>query len=521
MSTLTRPTGRARRLAVTSVVLALGLGLTACADNGSEADATAANGGVRSINKAGLEPSRTTPTEATDGTGAGGAAGTTGEAVVDERLGERRDPTPNQVDVDGGFGSLTTPARRDFADERAGITVTQDSSGDTRAFERLCIGDIDIADSSRPITVEEYEQCRRNGLDVVQFQVAADAVVLAIRSQTDVGTDCLSTDQVRAGFRNGSTITNWSELGPDLDDVEFEAGGPTVEENAGRFFGRYVLQSAEPVNADFRVDYVPADEEDQTRRFVTGSDEDRLKARDLTYIGPTWKQYTKELKTAWGYWADANEEVQAAVAEQRKGIRDKRTPAARAKDDARVTRAYAERGRLITAVNAAKAKLRPIDVVYRDLTQRQRRINDELGHVGLFSHGYYATYEDRLRPFEIEVSDDDDQPNCIFPSPQTILNGEYPLSQQLLLTVTTRSLQRPEVRAFLTSYLENSQSYADEAGVVAIPGIDRRRQLAWLEDEANLPRFGVVDGEFREIDEEEERTTEAAPPPAPVQNPAR
>lgn len=514
MSSTTTAT-RGRRLGAAVLTVALGLGLAACGDGST---ARQDESSARSINKgaaATTEPTAETSTEA--GTEAG-TAGSSGVEVL--RTGERRDPTPGVVDVDGGSDTLTGPASTAFRRQRAGITVSQDLSGDTRAFERLCIGDIDVVDSSRSISAEEYEQCRANGFDVVQLQVAADAVVLAIRSQTDVGTDCLSTDQVRAAFRTGSTITNWSELGPGLDDVEYEAAGPGVEDDAGRFFGRYVLDSPEPVNGDFRVDYLTTDDEDQTLRFVTGSDEDRLKVRDLTWVRPTFEKYRAELKTAWGYWAEANEEVKTAVAEQRKGIKDKRTPAARAKDDARVTRAYEERGRLITAVNAARAKLRPVAATYRDLVARDARIKDEVGHVGLFSHGFYATYEDRLRPFEIEVSDGDGDRNCIFPSPQTILNGEYPLSQQLLLTVTTRSMQRPEVRAFLKSYLEGTQDYAAEAGLVAIPDEDRDRQLAWLDDQGVLPRFGVVDGEFREVTEQEKTVTEAPPAP-PVQNPAR
>lgn len=504
MTSMTRPAGRARRIAATTIVLTLGLGLAACADNGSDAERAANANGVRSINKAGLEPTATTPETST-------------EPVA--RLGERKELTPGVVDVDGGFDTLTTPARAGFANERGGITVTEDSSGETRAFQRLCVGDIDIADSTRPITAEEYAQCRANGLDVVQFQVAADAIVLAIRSQTDVGTDCLSTDQVKAGFRAGSEITNWSQLGPNLDNVKFEAGGPTVERNAARFFGRYVLDNPEPVNSDFRVDYKATEDEDQTRFFVTGSDEDRERARELRYVKPVWVQYRAELKTAWGYWGEAKAEVVEAQRQQRLGIKDRRSPATRAAEDARVTRAFEALGVQITSVNAVKAKLKPVNTEYQALVRLARQVQDEYGHVGLFSHGYYATYEDRLRPFEIEISDGDDQPNCIFPSPQTILNGQYPLSRQLLLTVTRRSLQRPEVRAFLVNYLEHSQEYAEQEGVIALPNKDVLRQVNWIRDN-KIPRFAVVDGQFREITETEELTQEPAPA-APAQNPAR
>lgn len=508
MSTHPRPTGRTRTVAVAALATVLSLGLVACGDDGDSQPRTDA-AGTSSINRSGVEPSAT------------GEPSDTATTEVDPAvIADRKDPVPGVVEVEGQDGSLTSGERAAFARTDPGITVTESSSGDTRGFQRLCIGDVDIVDSSRPMSAEEYEQCRRYGLDVVQFQVAADAVVLAIRSQTDVGADCLSTDQIRASFRAGSEITTWDQLGPGFDDVKFEAGGPTVDTVAGRFFGAEVLDAADPVNADFRVDYAASDSENRTLGFVTGSDRDRLKVRDLAFLRPEWTKQSAQVKKSNAEYERAQEELRAALAEQRKGIRDKRSPAARAKDDARVTRAYANRGREITELNADKARFKPLDKTYKDLLQRQRRIEDEYGHVGVFSHGYYATYEDRLRPFEVQVSDGDDQPNCIFPSPQTILNGQYPLSRRLLLTVTTRSLQRPEVRTFLADYLQRAEQLSTDAGVVALPRQEIARQAAWLEDGAVLPRFGVVNGEVTELTEETDAPTEE-PPAAPVQNPAR
>jgi ABC-type phosphate transport system substrate-binding protein len=515
MSTQTRSAGRTRRLAAATVALGLLVGLAACGGDEDPSPRDARD--EQSINRADVEPTGSATAGTADGTG--GSPGTEGEEAA-ARLGDRPEATPGVVEVDGSADTLTTPARAAYARTLPSTTVTQDTSGDSRGFERLCIGDIDIVDSSRPITAEEYEACRLNGLDVVQFQVAADAVVLAIRSQTDVGSDCLSTDQVRASFRAGSTITNWSQLGDNFDDVKLEAGGPTVEDPVARYFGRYVLDNPEPVNSDFRVDYVGTRDEDRTRLFVTGFDNDRRQVGDLRYVQPVYDKYKAELKTKWADWARANREVKLAVAAQRQGIRDRWSPAERAASDRRVTRAYEWRGREITYVNSLKAKLEPYEERYHELVKIQKRINDQFGHVGMFSHGYYATYEDRLRPFEIEVYDGDDQPNCIFPSPQTILDGEYPLSRQLLLTVTTRSIQRPEVRDFLEDYLTRSQALATENGVVAISDRDLARQLGWLAEDGEVPRFGVVDGEFREITPEDESPLEDQPAP-PVENPAR
>lgn len=502
------------RGAALALALTLGLGLAACGSDDDEPatpDTTSADGAT-SINRDGLVPS-TEPDP-------GDTTAETGEPV---RLGTTPDPVPGVIGIDGGSDTLTRPVKAAFgaSPKNAGITVQEAASGETRAMQRLCVGEIDIVDAARPMTAAEYEQCRRAGLDVVQFQVAADAIVLAIKSQSDVGTDCLSTDQVKAGFQNGSAITSWSQLGSNLDDVPFAAGGPTVVNNAARFFARYLLEDPEPVNSDFRVDYVGTDDEDGTRGFVTGNPRDVLASADLASVTPTWQQLRKDLQVARGVWKGKQNEVEVSQAEQRKGIRTGRSVKDRAKDDQRVADAFAERGVAITQVHSIQAKLRPIDTSYQRAAAAQRRLDATNGHVGLFSQGYYATYENLLRPFEIEIFDGDDEPNCIFPSAQTILNGEYPLSRQLLLTVSTRALQRPEVRKFLSFYLASAQATATDRGLVPLPNADIARQQEWLTDATTLPRFGSVDGgAVQEITDESESEVEAPSAPAAVK-PAR
>lgn len=491
------------------LALALALGAAGCSSDEGASDETVVSAtGVRSINLNGLEP----PAGAVDGDA---------DNTLGVRLGDREDPVPGLVQIDGGFDTLTEPARVAYSAATSRTTVTQARSGETRAFQRLCIGEVDLVDSARPLTEDEYEQCRLNGLDVVQFQVAADAVVLAIKAQTDVGADCLSTDQVRGAFQAGSEVENWSQLGSNLDDVELETGGPTVEFTAARFFARYVLEDPEPLNSDFRVDYEYTASEDATKQFVTGLPADETRAALLPGIQPQYVELNRQVKEAQGYFDQAQAEVVESVRQQRRGVRDKRSAAARAADDRRVTAAYAARGQMIRKLNSRKAALAPVARRYRVIAGAARRLEDAQGHVGLFSHGYYTTYENQLRPFEIEIYDGNDQPNCIFPSPQTILNGQYPLSRQLLVTVSTRALNRPEVKSFLSFYLGQSQRLAGEAGVVPLPNRNVEQQIAWINGEEKLPEFGIVDGRFRQLSEDDTPVT-AAPPPAPEpENPAR
>lgn len=384
------------------------------------------------------------------------------------------------VDVDGSTtGSLTPTARRRYLATGTSTTVNLAAAGEERAFERLCSGEVDVVDSARPISRAEWELCRDNGLEVVQFQVAAEAVVVAIKSETDVGGDCLSTEQIRDIFRAGSPVTSWAQVG--LDDVPLAVGGPDPSNNAFSFFGRTVLDAPEPALTNFRSDYAAFENDQGTRVFVVGTPREERLARFYPERARRLDLAKSELVTARQVLADARAELRTALAEREKGYRDQRSPADQAKDEARVQAAYAARSEAQVALEQVKARYDEI----RDrwvLARDARRIVERLhGRVAYFRFSYYELFEDQLRPFEITVPEG--QLNCIFPSQRTIISGEYPLSRQLLLTTTMRSLNRQEVVDFLTHYLRNAQEQAIDQRLVPLPDASVSTQLAWLRGE--------------------------------------
>ena len=74
----------------------------------------------------------------------------------------------------------------------------------------------------------------------------------------------------------------------------------------------------------------------------------------------------------------------------------------------------------------------------------------------------------------------------MFPSQRTITGGDYPFASQMLITTTTRSLGRTEVKDFIRHYLNASQAAAARAHLVALPDQTLRAELAWL-DGTRLP----------------------------------
>ncbi|MBB6627273.1 substrate-binding domain-containing protein [Nocardioides sp. KIGAM211] len=403
------------------------------------------------------------------------------EVSEKERLAKAEADLPSRpsgvVDVDGSTrGSLTTDEANRYEATGTSTAVNVANNGEDQAFQELCAGRVDLVDSARPISRAEWDACRSVGLDVVQFQIAAEAIVVAIKSETDVGGDCLTMDQVRDIYRAGSPVVNWGQVG--LDDVPLRVGGPNQDNNAFGFFGRYVLDAPQPSLTNLRSDYSSFENDEGARRFVVGSKHDARVASRFVDMARRRSQAQQALTGARDELASANEELAAARAERAKGIRDKRSRADQAKDIARVDAAVERR-------RAARARVDRLHDRYRVWVDRVKRTEDARklvatyrGHVAYFRFSYYELFEDQLRPFEITRPDG--QRNCIFPSQSTITSGEYPLSRQLLITTTTRSLGRREVSDFLKHYLARAQDAAVAARLVPLPDQTVLVQRAWL-----------------------------------------
>lgn len=498
LSTRRRGLAPARRGAATLLALALGLTLAACGDDGGDEPQAA--------------PTSTATVTATP----------TDDPDVPEVSQEPvRRPTPGLIEVDGDADSLTQTAAAGYNADSAN-RVSKDLQGDDRAFGRLCLGDIDLVDSSRPISPEEFAICQARGIDVYQFQVGADALVLAIANETDVGGDCLSTDEAREIFRAGSQINNWSQVREGYDDIPLDTGGPNVEDSVFQFFDRYVLNSNEPSSVNFRADYLAFDEEDQTRNWVAGSDADRRLSRFYASVNQRRTWMLEKLRELNEVVAGKNELVADKLAARDKSIEDKWRPEEKIQAENEYQAALDDRTEWRVIRNAFRARFQPVNKRYQWVSRAQRRLDETLGNLGIFQFSYYQVYEDRLRPFEIEIEDDGDtELNCIFPSPATIISGEYPLARQLLITTTSEGLARDEVRDFIKYYLTNADEVAADSAVVAVPQQDLNRQLRWLETD-RTPALELVDGSVQaeEVDPETGAEPESEEEPEPTEAPS-
>jgi len=87
--------------------------------------------------------------------------------------------------------------------------------------------------------------------------------------------------------------------------------------------------------------------------------------------------------------------------------------------------------------------------------------NDEDG-IGYFGYAYYASNKDKLKAIAVQNGPD---AKPVLPSPETIADKSYkPLSRPLFIYVKNSAAGRPEIKQFLTFYLENVSKLSVKGG---------------------------------------------------------
>jgi phosphate transport system substrate-binding protein len=108
--------------------------------------------------------------------------------------------------------------------------------------------------------------------------------------------------------------------------------------------------------------------------------------------------------------------------------------------------------------------------------------NDELA-LGYFGLAYFENNQDKLKLVGIDDQKDENGKGPILPNQQTVMDKSYsPLSRPLFIYPNSKSLERPEVKAFVDFYLENGGALAKEVGYIPLNDTEFQTMKAKWED---------------------------------------
>jgi phosphate transport system substrate-binding protein len=205
------------------------------------------------------------------------AAGITVATVVASTAiaGSSTGPTFNLKRLEGSItadgsstvGPYTTAAAELF--RRAGATdvrVTVGISGTGGGFERFCKGETDLSNASRPMRIREAQVCKDNDIGSWRaFTVANDALTVVVNPQNTWAT-CLSVDELRKIWDQGSKVDNWKDVRAGFPDVPLKLFGAGTDSGTFDYF-TLAINGREKRS---RSDYLATEDDNVTVQGVSG-----------------------------------------------------------------------------------------------------------------------------------------------------------------------------------------------------------------------------------------------------------
>jgi phosphate transport system substrate-binding protein len=190
-----------------------------------------------------------------------------------------------KIAIDGSstVGPFAQAAAEQFQGQNPDVRVSVGTSGTGGGFEKFCEGETDISDASRPIKPdEEVPACEKNGIAYKEVQIANDGISIATNKALEV--DCLTTDQLKELWNQGSSVKSLREIDSKLPDRQLSLYGPGTDSGTFDFF-------TEQINGEegvTRKDYQPSEDDNVLVQGVAGDE------GGLGYFGFSYYEQNQE-----------------------------------------------------------------------------------------------------------------------------------------------------------------------------------------------------------------------------------
>ena len=206
------------------------------------------------------------------------------------------------IKIDGS--STVFPISEAVAEEfqiskRGKVRVTVGVSGTGGGFKKFCRGETDISNASRPISVEEMENCRKAGIKYMELPVAFDALTVVVNPANKwVKDGVLTIADLKKMWEPSAQgrISNWKQVRAEWPAEKLMLFGPGADSGTFDYFTEAVMGKSKASRGDFT-----ASEDDNT--LVQGVENNKS---GLGYFG-------------FAYYAAHKDKLRAALIDGGKG----------------------------------------------------------------------------------------------------------------------------------------------------------------------------------------------------------
>jgi len=160
---------------------------------------------------------------------------------------------------------ITEAVAAEFRAAAPGVAVQLGVSGTGGGLKKFCAGEIDVAEASRPIKLEEEAACAANGIGFIEVPLAFDGISVVVH-RDNTWADCLTRAELKRLWEPAAAgaITTWRQLRPEWPDTPIQLYGAGADSGTFDYFTSAIVGS-----------------EGASRNDYIGSEDDYLLAQDI------------------------------------------------------------------------------------------------------------------------------------------------------------------------------------------------------------------------------------------------
>lgn len=158
-----------------------------------------------------------------------------------------------KVDGSSTVYPLTEAVAEEFQKAKRGRTrVTVGISGTGGGFKKFCRGEIDVADASRPILMEEMDLCKKSGVAYYELPVAFDALTVAV-SPKNTWVTSMTVDELKKIWEPAAQnkITKWNQVRSDWPDAPLVLFGAGSDSGTFDYFTDAIVGQPKASRGDY------------------------------------------------------------------------------------------------------------------------------------------------------------------------------------------------------------------------------------------------------------------------------
>lgn len=138
-----------------------------------------------------------------------------GSGTTSTEGGEEVSNLEGEIVIDGSstVQPLTTTAAESFIKIHEKVRIPVSTSGTGGGFKKFVKGETDISNASRPITAEEFAQCKQNGVEFIEIPIAYDGLTIVVNPANDWCNE-LTVEQIGKIYLDNNPAMTWQDVDP-------------------------------------------------------------------------------------------------------------------------------------------------------------------------------------------------------------------------------------------------------------------------------------------------------------------